>query len=188
MMIEYKSLRIFAFSDTHGLHRNLSVPCNLDVAICAGDVESGFGLESLRKFAQWYETVPAPLRFFVIGNHDLSFEFEPLQAKEILQRHHIYLLENNAVVFGGVCFSSIPARPWLHQTMVIAPNTDFLITHGPALEALDAGLGCALLRQAIVDVPPRYHLFGHIHQLGGNEMRKNGVIYANVSAYHTLFP
>lgn len=187
MVFNYKTLKIVAFSDTHGLHHKLRVPCSLDVAICAGDVESDLDTESLEEFATWYESVPASLRLFVIGNHDLSFDFEPMQAKEIFLRHHILLLEDKVVTFGNVRFGSVPARPWLHQAVAIPPDMDFLITHGPALAVLDNGLGCALLQQAIADNPPRYHLFGHIHQSGGCEMQKDGVAYVNVSAYHTLF-
>ncbi|MGM9740794.1 MAG: hypothetical protein ACI3ZP_09350 [Candidatus Cryptobacteroides sp.] len=29
--------KLFAFSDTHGSHRDLQVPENVDIVICAGD-------------------------------------------------------------------------------------------------------------------------------------------------------
>ncbi|KAL1948695.1 hypothetical protein VTO73DRAFT_10501 [Trametes versicolor] len=42
--------------------------------------------------------------------------------------------------------------------------TDILITHGPPKSYLDInGHGCAQLRQALWNVRPRLHVFGHIH-------------------------
>ena len=36
MILDFKR-NIFAFSDTHGNHRKLQVPENVDIVICAGD-------------------------------------------------------------------------------------------------------------------------------------------------------
>ena len=36
-LITYNSHIIFAFSDTHGNHRKISVPEEADILICAGD-------------------------------------------------------------------------------------------------------------------------------------------------------
>lgn len=36
MKLEYKGKRLFAFSDTHGMHRELSIPKGTDILICAG--------------------------------------------------------------------------------------------------------------------------------------------------------
>ena len=37
MFINYKGQSIFAFSDTHGMHRKLSIPDGADIMVCAGD-------------------------------------------------------------------------------------------------------------------------------------------------------
>ena len=37
MYINYKGHRIFAFSDTHGMHRRLSIPDGADIMVCASD-------------------------------------------------------------------------------------------------------------------------------------------------------
>ena len=59
-------VKIFAFSDTHGLHRKMLVPCDADVVICAGDaVEDNLSPEDYRDFLDWFEAVPAGLRIFV---------------------------------------------------------------------------------------------------------------------------
>jgi predicted phosphohydrolase len=53
----------------------------------------------------------------------------------------------------------------------IPPDTDILITHGPPQDILDMsgppfnerGLGCNLLRDRILEVKPKIHVFGHVH-------------------------
>lgn len=42
MRLDYKGKHLFAFSDTHGMHRKLSIPKGTDILICAGDVVSDF--------------------------------------------------------------------------------------------------------------------------------------------------
>lgn len=42
MKIDYKGKQLFAFSDTHGMHRKLSIPQDTDILIYAGDVVSDF--------------------------------------------------------------------------------------------------------------------------------------------------
>lgn len=37
MQLKFNDSSIFAFSDTHGNHRVLQVPENVDIVICAGD-------------------------------------------------------------------------------------------------------------------------------------------------------
>lgn len=44
----------------------------------------------------------------------------------------------------------------------IPRDTDVLITHGPPYMALDQGKGCEDLRQALTEIRPRLHVFGHI--------------------------
>lgn len=45
---------------------------------------------------------------------------------------------------------------------------DMLITHGPAHGILDLNLGCKILKKFILKQKPVYHIFGHIHETGGN--------------------
>ena len=37
MLLPFKNKLIFAFSDTHGHHRDLQVPEDANIIICAGD-------------------------------------------------------------------------------------------------------------------------------------------------------
>ena len=40
MLFNYKGHRIFAFSDTHGMHSGFYIPESADILLCAGNVES----------------------------------------------------------------------------------------------------------------------------------------------------
>ena len=59
MYFNYKGQSIFAFSDTHGMHRGLRIPSNIEILICAGDVITDFSEEGLKDFLNWYSNVPA---------------------------------------------------------------------------------------------------------------------------------
>ena len=79
------SSRIFAFSDTHGRHRELQVPENVDIVICAGNaVEDNLVGDEYDDFIEWFAQLPCKWKIFVPGNHELSFELD--KAKEITDR------------------------------------------------------------------------------------------------------
>lgn len=73
---------IFAFSDTHGRHRGMQVPENVDIVICAGNaVEDNLAGNEYDDFIEWFASLPCTWKVFVPGNHELSFELD--KAKEI---------------------------------------------------------------------------------------------------------
>ena len=68
--------KICCISDTHGYHKNLTIP-KCDVLVHAGDFSSGRGsLEQIRKFNEWLGTLDAKHIVLIAGNHDF-----PLQDK-----------------------------------------------------------------------------------------------------------
>lgn len=77
MLFNYKGYRIFAFSETHGMHRRLYIPESADILLCAGDVVPGFGKEGFDDFFFWLLSLPARLYIFVAGNHELFLEDTP---------------------------------------------------------------------------------------------------------------
>lgn len=185
MIINYKGLRIFIFSDTHGYHHKLALPTNIDVIICAGDVVSGFSNTELEYFFKWYASIPAGLKIFVAGNHELIFDLFPQKAKSFIP-NNIILLENSGITYKEVYFYSVVARAWLHYEIEIPENTDILITHGPPKGILDDHQGCALLRKAVFKSKPAYHLFGHIHSLGNHTKTIKNIRFCNVSCQNQI--
>ena len=81
MVLDYKGKRLLAFSDTHGMHRKLSIPKGTDILICAGDVVSDFQENGLSDFFDWFSSCPAQLRLFVLGNHEIIFDLYPFKKK-----------------------------------------------------------------------------------------------------------
>ncbi|MDO4310975.1 MAG: hypothetical protein Q4C43_09715 [Prevotella sp.] len=183
MMILYKGYRIFAFSDTHGLHEKVAVPSGTDILICAGDVESDSCC--LASFLSWYAAIPAQLHLFTPGNHDLSFDLDEVLARRCIPCN-VILLQNGRLVFEELVFHSADARPWLFGFADIPDDVDILIIHGAPCDCLDNGKGCRYLADAILRHRPKIHLFGHIHECGNKSLMASGIAFHNVSLYQEL--
>lgn len=81
--------------------------------------------------------------------------------------------------FHGVnpkCKAFMDSESYLQKRFSLIPNNlDILITHGPMLHILDAnadGYACGskALREEIDRARPRFHVFGHIHEQGNNQL------------------
>lgn len=62
-----------------------------------------------------------------------------------------------------------------HRFEMITTDVDILVTHGPMMHLLDTSwdyrsCGSHSLRKHIDRVKPRFHVFGHIHEQGGNQL------------------
>lgn len=165
MLIDFKGHNVFAFSDTHGMYRQLSIPADADIFVCAGDACEGFNPADLQDFFVWYGTIPAKLRIFVPGNHDRIFNTDPARARNLVSGS-IVLLESSGIEYDGIKFYSVPARPFLKEPITLPNDIDFLITHGPAYGHLDRDTGDKNLYLAIAGARPKYHIFGHVHEEG----------------------
>ena len=168
-VIEYKNKRLVFISDTHGNHRSLPVP-PCDFLIHCGDACTDGDINQLIDFFEWFaEQVPRH-KIFIAGNHDLVFDLDPSEGKSIIPDNILYL-ENKFIAIEGISFYSVSARPWLHEYPSEKRPIDFLITHGPAYGILDLKLGCKILKKFILKQKPVYHIFGHIHEMGGNRKK-----------------
>lgn len=185
MLFEYKNHKIFAFSDTHGMHHKLEIPENIDILICAGDGIQGFSEKEFPHFLRWYASIPAKLRIFVAGNHEIFFDLYPQRAKSFIPSE-ITLLENQEIEFDGIRFCSVVARPYLKNEVQIPENVDFLITHAPIKGILDDDIGCPNLRTLVTESAPKYHIFGHIHRQGLQQWQGEKTIFCNVSYFNHL--
>ena len=184
MIINLKGHNIFAFSDTHGMYRRLSIPADADILISAGDACEGFNRADLEDFFAWYTSFPAKLRIFVPGNHDRIFNQEPARARNLIPCGVVYL-ENEGLEFDGIKFYSVPARPYLKTPISIPSGIDFLITHGPAYSYLDRDLGCKQLFLSVSSARPKYHVFGHVHEEGiQRKAMLGGTTFLNVSYFN----
>jgi len=112
-----------------------------------------------------------------------------------------FYLENSGCEIEGIKIWGSPITPSFHRNYGWAWNrdrgdeirqvweqipfgTDILLTHGPAYCKHDynhqqAYVGCEDLLWHIKRVKPKIHLFGHIHECGGEKSYDENAIYCN---------
>lgn len=192
-------MRVVAISDTHNKHNKLSLPDG-EMIIHCGDVSGQGRTDEVFSFLNWFEKLDYQYKLFIAGNHDFFFEKKLKEEKQaVLKDRGIIYLENEAIEIGGLKFYGSPVSPWffnwafnVHRGDAIKeywdkiPNdTDVLITHGPPMGILDANeygekCGCFDLLQAVTEIKPFFHIFGHIHEGYGRKVI-NGTEFINAS-------
>lgn len=190
MRLDYKRKHLFAFSDTHGMHRKLSIPKGTDILICAGDVVSDFQEDGLSDFFDWFSSCPTQLRLFVPGNHEIIFDLCLEEARQLMPAN-VTLLEDSGVEYDGITFYAISSRmilqmQWLGRECGLPYKTDFLITHIPSKGILDEDMGSEVLKQKILERQPKHHLFGHVHSKGGLYEERWNTKFDNISTLQAL--
>jgi Icc-related predicted phosphoesterase len=192
-------MKITTISDTHGLHHQLQLPGG-DVLIHAGDVcNRGTAAEAL-DFMNWFSNQNYAYKIFIAGNHDFYFEKEPIAAIQSLLPENVFYLNDSGITIEGISFWGSPITPEFHNMAfnrkrgidiakhwdLIPPDTDVLITHGPAYGILDKTfqnwyVGCTDLLARIEEIKPQYHIFGHIHE-GFGLVEREGTSFINTSS------
>ena len=173
-------MRIISISDTHNRHHELKLPAG-DLLIHCGDfTEGGTRLETL-DFLKWFSNQTHPYKILISGNHDFFFEKNKKDLKSMIPNNIIYL-ENEGISIKGLHIWGSPHTPgngnWAFNLErgrgirikwnLIPANTDILVTHTPPYGILDESktyrnIGCEELLKKIVDIKPKLHLFGHVH-------------------------
>lgn len=206
-----KSLRIFAFADTHCQHNKLIVPDNIDIMICAGDFSDtkmyAVNFNECVNFFDWYKNQKATYKILVPGNHETSIEKKMFTREQFIDMGFIYL-EHEEIVVEGIKFFGSPYTPDFHNWAfmrnrnklgkywdVIPDDTDVLITHGPPKAILDLAqrgkyvehVGDSALLKKVMKIQPKIHIFGHVHNNEDNinagiyKMLNHPTTFANVS-------
>ena len=171
-------MKILHLSDTHGLHRRIKGMPEADVIIHSGDISNNGTEEEVLDFLKWFIELPYPHKIFVTGNHDLCLwdaeGIEDLPA-------NVDFLQDCGAEIDGVWFFGLAYN---HQEDMIPDNTDVVITHEPPVMILDRSAGThwgnAPLRNRIMEVKPRYHLFGHAHG-GYGILKQDGIVFSNAA-------
>jgi len=151
-------MKLVCISDTHGDHEQVSLPDG-DVLIHAGDI-TGHGTEKdFLDFLTWFNSQPHAHKLFVAGNHD--------RYLEDIGKH----------------WAEIPK------------DTDVLITHGPPhgildhvkrLDGSEEQTGCPQLLDVVLNLQPKLHVFGHIHEEYG-VIKREGIEFLNVSTMNQSY-
>lgn len=189
-------MRLVCISDTHSMHRQVTVPDG-DVLIHAGDCLGVGTLEELEDLDNWFSEQPHRHKILIAGNHDWCLQDEPAEAEALL-RNAIYLRDSGTEI-EGLKFWGSPWTPiffdWafnLERGPAIAErwaqipsDTDILITHGPPAGVLDQvndslAVGCGDLAWELERLAVKLHVFGHIHEGYGQQTLQDR-LYINAS-------
>lgn len=65
--------KIVHFSDTHGIHEQLTIPDG-DILVFSGDCGSRGGQFEVERFFKWFSKQPHIYKIFIPGNHDRCFD------------------------------------------------------------------------------------------------------------------
>ena len=187
-------MRLTLISDTHGTHPALP---SGDVLIHCGDITHFGEFGELKEQVAWLKSLPFKHIILVPGNHDVCCEtlmnkgMEPALREKLFGK--IHYLRDSGVTLEGVRFWG---SPWIppyagafnldadaraSRWKLIPQGTDVLVTHGPPQGVLDGGAGCKHLMDAVEDVKPSIHCFGHFHDCGGNQQKIGSTCFLNVA-------
>jgi Icc-related predicted phosphoesterase len=204
-------MKITFISDTHNKHNHLTSKAynNIlgsgDVLVHAGDCTSVGKSHEIKNFLDWFSNTDFTHKIFIAGNHDFGFELVNTIAPEYQEKGVHYLFDSELVI-DGIKFYGSPWQPEFYDWAFnlprngmeleqkwnqIPPNTDVLITHGPAFGFLDATpsgqrVGCELLYHRIMDVKPKIHVCGHIHHSYGQKSF-DGTEFLNASVLNERY-
>ena len=192
-------MKFVIISDTHGQHKNLTLPKG-DVIIHAGDISQRGKESEIIDFLNWFKDLDFKYKIFIAGNHDFFFEeTSEKDIQRIIPENIIYLCDSGVEVENIKIWGS-PITPWFYDWafnrprgaqialhwQLIPHDTDILITHGPVFGQLDKttrgeNVGCEDLLHAIDKIKPKIHICGHIHEgYGQTTSSKTKFINASV--------
>lgn len=184
-------MRILHLSDTHGCHPQLRNLPEADVVVHSGDFCMVGSEQEAIDFMDWFCDLPYRHKIFICGNHDDCLYGANIGGLD----DNVHYLCNSGIEIEGLKFYGVPMfmddcvtdRQNLNYDK-IPIDTDVLITHTPAYGILDfddsINYGSEVLLQAVTNVNPRIHLFGHIHKQHGittigSTIFSNGAIMNN---------
>ena len=198
-------MKIISISDTHNRHNDVELPDG-DILIHAGDVSARGTETEIDDFLEWFSSQPHKHKIFIAGNHDFYFERESdsLIADKI-QKNIIYLNDSGCQIEGFNIWGSpiqLEFYNWAFNRErgidikkhwdLIPNNTDILITHGPTYKILDETIrgkhvGCEELKNKVLEINAKIHVFGHIHE-GFGCYKDSNISFINASLlYHKYY-
>lgn len=175
-----RDLTLVLISDTHMYHDAHPVPAG-DLLIHAGDL-THMGLpEQIAVCDAFFARQRHAHKIVIAGNHDFLFERRPREAQALIK--HATYLEDSGTVAAGLRVWGSPWQPWFYDWAFnlrteaeraekwarMPDGIDVLVTHSPPYgigDLCDNGQrpGCKALLRRVLEVKPRLHVFGHIHE------------------------
>jgi Icc-related predicted phosphoesterase len=192
-------LKIVCISDTHRMHGYLDMPKG-DILIHAGDFTDWGAFNDIKDFSEWLSSLDYKYKIIIAGNHDVKFEHYPEESKFCLinGRKDIIYLNGEMVNIEGLNIFGCPYTPEfggafqldLYEDMkfwkkLIPDKIDILITHGPPNGILDMvqgrNAGSPGLLERVIEVKPKLHIYGHIHEQGCKKVKRYGITFINAA-------
>lgn len=190
-------MQIKVISDTHNDHHMLS-DLECDILIHCGDFGTKGNFTEADSFLRWFVRQPAKYKILVPGNHDKRIKTH-IDLLGRVQEYGIHMLMNDGVtingikIWGGDFVTSVRDGVYKHdlQTRIDAwkdiPNDlDILVTHIPPITLLDTNgegnhIGCDQLLEAVKRRNIKYHVFGHVHECGGESISDHCTTFINAA-------
>lgn len=202
-------MKIWMISDTHGLHKQLQVPKGIDIVIHGGDSTNYYHLidnqVEFHDFKNWFMNLPIKNKILIAGNHDAwatkLYNVEDLKSQDIIYLEHEVAVVEGLTIFGSPYTPTFGnwyfnkdrgkiARYW----EILGTNIDILVTHGPPKGILDLTenrdysleqCGDSALYKKIMEIKPKFHIFGHIHDFKGcrnaGMLKRDGITFINAA-------
>jgi Calcineurin-like phosphoesterase len=181
----HPEMRVVCVSDTHNKLDRVRVPDG-NLLVHAGDATLMGEKREVEKFLRDLKALPHKHKVVIAGNHDWNAFHHPERYREQLAEVGATYLQDELysadgfLIYGspwqpefcGWAFN-LPRGPRLREKWDrIPPALHMLVTHGPPVGIMDATpsgecVGDADLLDAIMERPPVYHVFGHIHHSYG---------------------
>jgi Icc-related predicted phosphoesterase len=175
-----------------------------DILVHAGDCTSMGKKHEINEFLKWFSNTDFEHKIFIAGNHDFGFEKETDIDQQFKDLGVTYLFDND-ITIDGIKFYGSPWQPEFYNWAFNLPrgeelatkwekipdDVDILITHGPAYGILDYApigghVGCEELYRKIVEVKPKIHVCGHIHDSYGQKTM-GGIEFLNASTLNDRY-
>lgn len=198
-------MRIIHFSDWHAKAPLPQLP-PADLYVCTGDMLPDLSPKRPRKVIEqtaWRDANPfprldAPL-IVVRGNHDfvaLAPWFRLTDTVFEITDDPERTFTHQGVKFGGCRgIQEMGGNYWADELRDaefrwradhLPTDLDVLVTHAPCKGILDDGWGAGALSSYVNSRVGRgdalrFHLFGHIHEHGGQEVRYSSVTFSNAA-------
>jgi Icc-related predicted phosphoesterase len=167
------------------------------VLLHAGDISYRGDQREIYDFLDWFSTLPFKHKIFIAGNHDFLFEKEKAAKVNKLIPAGVHYLKDEAIIIDGIkiwgspftpqfyrwAFNKKRGNPLAEHWKSIPSDTDILLTHGPVYGVLDVVIneqhaGDKDLLEKVLEVKPKVHVCGHIHESYG-VLKRHGVKFIN---------
>jgi Icc-related predicted phosphoesterase len=171
-----------------------------DMIIHSGDFCNRGDYFECVDFFNWFGALPHKYKLAIAGNHDIWMEKASRSEINAIIPPGIHYLQDEGVTIEGLNFWGSPVQPeffdWAFNRKrgsaiqqhwdLIPKDTNVLISHGPPMSILDKTIqgthvGCANLFTTITEqLKLKLHVFGHIHNGYGVEV-KNNAMFVNAA-------